>query len=207
MNHWEMEVRQPGGLQPLIDVLHAAGFSQEDYDDLENRINPYASMTSSHPLDIWILLGYVAQGAFSMERFPAYPHHRAADRIRLFPKKRESDYHCYLKKLATVWLRREKKIKKILYEQWYQGGISDVSSKDCMWVVECGCCRVEKIWKTFYSEAAADQKIVLFNSEGITIFGAGRKVSEYIALESEYRAKCFQRCHLAMEGFGSGEKK
>ena len=189
MELWEHRLRKPGGVDKLIRVLKKAGFTKEDYTDLESRVTPYSSYTQALPTDVWALLGYVAEGAFSMERLPAYTPKRSVNSIRVVYKSSESGHHIYLKRAATSWLRTVKKIRKIAYEQPYYGGISDVSSENGIWSIECGCTRPDKIWDTFRHESAINHKVVLFNMNGITIFGAGKSNAEYIKAEAAFRRK------------------
>jgi hypothetical protein len=190
---WESRFREPGGVDKLVQVLKKAGFTKADHTDLDNRITPYASYPQGLPADVWALLGYVAEGAFSMERLPAYTPKRSVDSIVVVYRNSESGHHIYLKKAATSWLRTVKKIRKITYEQPYYGGRSDVSSADGIWSIECGCTRPDKIWNTFRHEGAINQKIVLFNTNGITIFGAGKANAEYIKVEAAHRSEISKR--------------
>jgi len=199
---WESRLRESGGAEKLVKVLKKAGFTGADHADLDGRITPYASYPQALPADVWALLGYVAEGAFSMERLSAYTPKRSIDKISVVYRKSESGYHVYLKKVATSWLRTVKKIREIVYEQPYYGGIADVSSADGIWSVECGCTRPDKIWNTFKHEDAINQKIVLFNMNGITIFGAGKANADYIQAEAARRSEISKRIGERMRKFG-----
>jgi len=184
MGTWQEKVREPGAIPKMVPLLKGFGFSKEDVEDIESRFSPYASFNQHHPLDIWALMGYVAEGAFLMKRLPPYTPKRSVDRIWVKAHYPESGHHRYLKQLATRWLRVEKKVRKVEYEREYPGGISDVSSADRKWFVECGCSRPSKIWDTFRQEGSIHRKIVLFNAWNITIFEAGPNIKEYLRISA-----------------------
>lgn len=207
MELWEVRLREPGGSDLLVKTLKKAGLSKKDHDDLDDRITPYASYPQSLPLDVWALLGYVADGAFSMDRRAPYAHHKSVDSIKVISRASEGGHHVYLKKLATRWLKKEQKIKNVVYEQPYYGGIADVSSPDGIWSVECGCSRPDKIWETFRHTRAADHKVVLFSDMGVTIFTAGKNIREYIEKEGAHRAEIMRRIGDGMSSLLKGARQ
>lgn len=189
MNLWDTRIREEGGVEELAPKLKAAGFSMADFKDLENRFQPFGSFSQFVPVDIWALLGYVSDAAFSMERLKPYSPSKRIRQIRVVGRASESEHHLYLKQVATEWLKKVKGVKKVVYEAGYEGGVADVSSTDGVWSVECGCTRPSKIWQTFSMESAARKKVVLLSEEGITIFQAGERFMEYVA---SHQALCLK---------------
>ncbi len=183
MELWERIIREPGIIRGrLLPILKASSFTQGDFDNLDSRFSPYASFTQYSKLEIWALLGYLAEGAFLMECLPPYIPKRSVDHIWVKRNYPESGHHLYLKRVATRWLKVERNIKKIEYEKHYPGGISDVASSSGRWVVECGCCKPGKIFNTFRLKNSIHRKLVLLSSEGVTIFRAGPNIEEYIKI-------------------------
>ncbi len=204
MELWDRLIHKDsrGTVERLAKIFKAAGISKADLEDLEFRFTPYTSFNQYDPLDIWAMMGYLADGAFSIEKldpFSISPNARI-DRMWVHAKANESGHHIYLKRLATRWLKRRKKVKEVEYEQDYPGGRCDVCSKDQSWIVECGCSRPSKVWDTFYNPNFAKKRLVLFNQDNITVFSSGPKIDEYRKM-----ASCRRICidaPAAMEGFG-----
>lgn len=201
MEMWDSTIREPGAFERLIDFLKKKGFSIKDHEDLEQRFSPFASFPQYAPLDLWAFFGFLAEEAFSMEKIPCYMSDESVDDIQVKGKSNESGYHLYLKKLATRWLKTERQVHDVVYEMPYSGGISDVASADCLWIVECGCCRPDKVYGAFKIEHPENRRLILFNGDSITSFKPGPRFSEYQKSRHQDDLRIAAKVCKAMEGF------
>lgn len=205
MKHWWYLIDQPKfDASGLISTLKAAGFSRSDYENFYDRFLPGNNYPQFSQNSIWALMGYLAEGAFTAERLPSYKAKKSDYRIKVPPKSStETPIHHRLKQEATAWLR-EKGVKKIVYEEYYFGGIADVSSEDGLWVVECGASRPDKVWDTIGPSDRNDNgKVVFFNDIGITIFSAGPEIKGYRKVDDQWRREMADKAARAMEGFNA----
>ena len=162
-----------------IPVLQKAGFSKKDYEDLHNRFLPNGCRQQFADRDIWAILCLVAEGEFAIDRKEPYVATPAARKI-LVPTKsyNESPCHHALKQDATEWLRKIKKVKKVLYEEPFGAGVSDVMSVDRHLIVECGASRPSKRWEYFILEDTDKDALIVLIDHGVTTFTIGPKTEE-----------------------------
>lgn len=180
-------------------IAHISGFASPSFSlCLADRICPPEHRSQSSSIhDATALLAFVRDEVLTLELLAPYdPKVRKTARIKAPSLAKEPRLHAHLKQCATEWLE-DRGVTEVEYEAWYSSGRSDVSSKDRKWFVECGGTRGSKCWQLYRDSDGNDgSRLVIFNTIGITIVGAGRRVSEYRKASREHLIKLVEKVSL-----------
>lgn len=144
----------------------------------EARINPQDSFPQGNYLDLYEVLWMLSERFIIADCFQAFQETDASI-IRWLKRHPRSSPHDHTKVQAARWLARVHGIRSVAFEVPYQAGVADVASKDGVWYIECGGSPPSKIPRFFSGPQHSRNRLVLFNTNGITIFRKGPRLRHW----------------------------